>query len=286
MEIADFAGNRNSPAVRWIAPLILVLVTTGVAQSQSEVGDAKGPKPCGVSITKCGCTITAPGFYDVAAPDLLDVTLNKDNSCIAIKASNVVLALDGKMIGGAGAGIGIHVLPGANNSFIEGGGGTISGWDTGIMVEANNAVIENLSSNGNATTGIELNKARNVTVTGTTSNSNGKNGIWLNSSSSSQVIGSAEVESNKGPGILIGCTSGCPKSAGSNQNRILSNMLVTKNQSGIMVAAGSQHNVITNNAASMNSPGDDLMDSNNDCGTNLWFNNGASPTAEPATCVH
>jgi len=269
----------------WIALLIFVLTATGVGESQPTVADAGGAKPCGVSISKCGCTIAAPGFYDVSAMDLLDVTLNKDNSCIAIKSPNVILDLDGKMLGGSGAGTGIHVLPGANGSFIEGEAGIISGWDTGILVEASNVVIENLSSNSNASNGVELNKAHNVTISRITSNSNSKSGIWLNISSFSQVVGSAEIESNKGPGILIGCTTGCSKSSVSNQNRILGNMMVTSNQSGIVVAAGSQHNVITGNAASMNS-GDDLMDSNNDCGTNLWFNNGTAPVVEPVTCVH
>jgi parallel beta-helix repeat protein len=276
-----------------------------------ETCSSPGATPCGVSISKCGCTIASPGFYDVTAT-LLDVKLNKDTSCIAIKSPNVVLALNGMKLTGANAGIGVHVLSGANGCFIEGakGGtnGAITGWDTGILIEANSVVVENLTTGSNGTAGIELNKAKFAALSQVTSNSNTKNGIWLNNSSFNQVIDSPNVMGNKASGILIGCTSGCPKSAKSNQNRIVGNSVsnntqggitigsgsqnrvsgntVSGNQSGIVIASGSQHNVITGNSASGNSPGDDLMDSNIDCGTNIWFGNTMFSTAEPAPCVH
>ena len=53
-----------------------------------------------------------------------------------------------------------------------------------------------------------------------------------------------------------------------------------------MIVAGSQQNVITNNAVSGSTKGDDLMDSNDNCGTDLWFENTLFLTAEPGTCVH
>jgi len=268
--------------------LAIAVILTGLAQAQSTIDDAAKPTSCGVSIKACGCTISSPGFYDVAGT-LLDVKLNSDTSCVAIKSPNVVLSLDGMTISGAGAGIGIHVLSGANNSFVSGskaGGGSnamVTGWDTGILVEANNVVVQNVTTGSNATTGIQVHKAKFVSVSGVTSSSN-KNGVWLNDSSLDQVDYSPGISGNKGPGILIGCTGTCPKSATSSQNRILGNTL-SKNQSGIVIVSGSLHNVITDNSATGSTGGDDMMDSNNDCATDIWFGN-MFGTAEPAPCIN
>jgi nitrous oxidase accessory protein NosD len=267
--------------------LLVTLRVAGLAQAQTITGDAVSA--CGDSIKACGCTITAPGFYDLAKA-LSDIKLNSDSSCIAIKSSNVVLSLDDKNIIGSGVGIGIHVLSSASNSFIEGLLGTsvsaVTGWDTGILVEGNYAVIQNVTTQGNATVGLEIHAAKYATVSGLASSSN-PNGVWLNDAGFSQISNSSTsgISNNMGPGILIGCPVGCPKSAISNHNRIFANTVST-NQTGIVIVAGSQQNVITDNAVSGSTKGDDLMDSNDNCGSDIWFGNTMFLTAEPATCVH
>ena len=263
---------------------LLLLATVLQTQGNASAVEMAKVTPCSVSVKSCGCTIVAPGFYDVSGT-LLDIILNPDTSCIAVKSPNVFLSLEGVTISGAGAGLGIHLLSTAKNSFVQGAPGSsismISGWTVGIQDEATDSVIENVATVQNSSAGIVVQKAEFVRLNEITSTGN-TSGIWLDSSSFGQVSDSPSISNNTGSGILVGCGANCSSPA-SNSNRIFDNQL-SGNHNGIVIADGSRENFVTNNSVST-SKQDDLEDLNNDCATNLWFDD-TFTTAEPETCVH
>lgn len=137
-------NNRQLEALRsqriaGALALVLLLLVSGAAQA-TDSDSAKNA--CSTSITACGCTITKTGTYTVTANLSSTQGLTGAGDCIAIKANNVVLVLDGFSITGPGTGsstgAGIDVLKDAKRDFIEGsteGGTFVTAWKYGLEVQ-------------------------------------------------------------------------------------------------------------------------------------------------------
>lgn len=265
---------------------ILLLVSAAIASAQGDTfSKSKKPKPtpCATSITKCGCTITSPGFYQVQKAIALPGTLNTaDSSCIAISAPRVTLYLAGFAINDAPftVGIGIHFNPSAKNSLLAGGGSTISGWTTGVEDEASGVTIANVVTQNNTAAGILVQNANGVVINHFGSHANGSYGVQLNDIARSEVsdgvvdaMGTDPLGKNLVAGIALGPSSGV---------EIFGNCVTGNGGFGIELEANAINAKVTGNELSGNVT--DLSDMNNDCGSNLWFGN-AFTSGNPATCI-
>ena len=285
---------------RYIAPIavaLLCIVLVGsfarssVAETDASHKKAK-PTPCSPSISKCGCTITTTGFYqltkNIGQPG---GTLNEtDQSCIAVNAPGVGLYLAGMTITNSltSGGIGIHVNSSAANSFIEGAGATLSGWNYGIEDNANNLILTNMSADNNATAGFLVQRASGVAIANFGAHGNGQYGVLLTGAVRSQVSGGAVnppgnpgIQNNGVAGILVeGISKPFLASTG---NRIFGNCVTGNLGSGIVLDEGVLNSRVSGNEVTGNTGGD-LTDLNNNCGSNLWFGNSFG-VGNPVTCI-
>ena len=289
--------KRQSPSPRRLAVAIALLGLGPMSWfSNSLAAEAeaarKKPKPvaCSAIITKCGCTITTTGFYQVQQKLGAPGSLNElDNSCIAVSAPRVVLYLDGMSIINkiTSGGIGIHLNSSAINSYIEGAGATIAGWSFGVEDNASNSIITNLSADNNDTAGVLVQQVTGVSISNVGSHNNGSYGIWLNGATFSQVGGgiigptASGIQNNGLAGIQVSTLS--KPAAPSNNVRIFGNCVTGNGGAGIALQPGVTNTAVSGNEVTGNSGGD-LADSNNNCGSNLWFGN-AFGTGNPTTCV-
>ena len=267
----------------------LLLASAAIAAAQDTgLSKSKKPKPtpCSTSITKCGCTITSPGFYQVQKAIGLPGSLNAaDSSCIAVSAPRVTLYLAGFAMNDApvSSGIGIHFNAAAKNSFLAGGGSVISRWTTGIEDEANSVTIADVSTNDNTAAGILVQNATGVTVDHFGSHANGSFGVELNGITQSEIsdgivdaMDTDPVGSNLVAGIAVGPSSGV---------KVFGNCVTSNGGVGIELQAGASNTKVTGNAVTGNAGGN-LTDLNNDCGSNLWFGNDYDVgTGNPSTCT-
>jgi hypothetical protein len=169
----------------------------------SSASHAK-PNPCGSTITKCGCVITAPGLYELTSSPKNTTSLNSDQSCIEIAASGVTLVLEGNNLANPAPqnGIGIHLTSRATSSFVSGApcigqpptcpslntsNSQVTGWNIGIQEDADSVNLTNLATLNNNCEGVLVNQASNVSVTNFASDSNGLAGVWLFGAAFSQV---------------------------------------------------------------------------------------------------
>lgn len=187
-----FRETRISPYRHPITALLcilLLLASTAIAAAQgisSSKSKQPKPTPCSTLISKCGCTITNHGFYQVQKALSTPGTLNaQDNSCIAVSAPSVTLWLADYTIDDVSwtAGIGIHLNSSAKNSFIAGGGSVISQWTTGIEDEASNVTITGVMTDNNTAAGILVQNANSVRIDSFGSHANGSYGVQLNGTS-------------------------------------------------------------------------------------------------------
>jgi hypothetical protein len=277
-------------ALPWTAP---------AAQDAAAIGNV-----CGAAIVSCGCTITKPGTYTVSEDLSASSGLTPKDGCIDVKAAKVKLLLQGHTIQGSGAGIGLHLLPGAKGAFVEGQGaeGNEAGsyalfkdWDTGIRWEAAGGVVDHLQSNANTSFGIVLSNAKGNDIGNYSASGNGIYGTWLIASSGNQ-INSATSGDNQIVGIYLGCSSDgptgskCKGVAGSNGNRIynvhagVSAMSSIISKFGIVIDLGNGGNLITDAFSHMDKKFD-LVDLNPGCGTNIWFANQFDTESSDTSCI-
>jgi hypothetical protein len=264
---------------------------TSVAETNAVHKKPK-PTPCTPSISKCGCTIETTGFYQVTKDlSLPGGTLNdSDQSCINVSAPRVGLYLAGTTIINklTSGGIGIHLSSSAANSFIEGAGATLSGWNYGIEDNASNVIITNVSADANATAGFLIQSASGVAITNFGAHGNGQYGVLLNGTSVSQISGGA-VNPPANPGIQNNGLAGIKVSTNpkpvlpSSGVRIFGNCVTGNLGSGIVLDGNVFNSRVSGNEVTDNSAGD-LIDLNNNCGSNLWFGN-AFGVGSPVTCI-
>jgi hypothetical protein len=291
---------KSATCCRLILSVALVLVLLGGWPA------AYAQKPQVTGISQCGTLITLPGTYQLTK-SLQSPSFTVD--CIRIKASAVSLNLGGFNITGPfGQNVtaaGIRILDSASGVQIGAFGSTIEGFAVGILVEgtgvsllgplvvtenlqqgvlvnhANNVVIQNLSSGGNAGTGLEVALSSGVMVQSqVTLQSNNGYGLWVHSSSGNQFFELSATQ-NLMSGIYVGesgaLSSGADKSpatapAASQQNIFLAGGVIANGGSGIVIGSGDTLNYIVGMQGQSNGA-TDAVDQNGDCTHNTWTQN-------------
>ena len=262
---------------RWICALALT-ICAAIAVPPTSSAQTKCVSP----IMTCGCTITKSGFFLIGANLSSTQGLTAKGGCIDVSASQVVLSAGiegdgGFNITGPGgvspAGIGVHVLPGANNNLLE-LPSNIEGWDTGVEIDSNNNIAQDFRANLNGTAGVIVRKAANNVVSSFSASGNSNLGLWITGGASNQVRG-ATLNGNT-VGVLVGCNPlgivGRSCAPMSTSNRI-SNLNVGLNSYiGVIIDFGNSQNIV-NGVSSMKNQLFDLFDANPNCGQNLWFFN-------------
>jgi parallel beta-helix repeat protein len=284
--------DRAGKLAIWLYLSFIGVVVCGfVAQAGAKQKKPK-PVPCGPTITKCGCTIMSTGFYQVAKNlGLPGGALNEsDDSCIAVSAPRVGLYLAGMSVTNSltSGGIGIHLDSTATDTFLEGAGGTLSGWNYGVQDDADGAIMTNLSADNNTTAGFFVERATGMAITNFGAHGNGQYGVLLNGALVGQISGgsvnppaSGGIQNNGIAGIEVNPIFK-PFQASSGI-RIFGNCVTGNLGSGIVLDTSVSKSRVSGNEATGNTAGD-LIDHNNNCGTNLWFGNSFG-VGSPITCV-
>jgi hypothetical protein len=280
------AGHRK--IARAIAIVVACMTPWHSALAQGLEPDAK-VTACSDQISTCGCTITKSGFYEVTANISSSQGLTALGDCIDIKASNVVLEAVQSMnatatqinnIVGAGSGIGIHILKGSSNDFLE--LFAVLDWEVGLMVEGNNNVIHEFFAETCAVAGVELNSARNNTISALLAIGNQNYGLWIRQSVNNK-ISLGQFLNNQNIQLYVGCSDNGPVSekcrgvGDSKGNQIYGDLGSTSNGAsngkyGIVIDLGNTQNLVTNNSVTNDSI-DGLFDANSNCDQNKWLLN-------------
>jgi hypothetical protein len=263
-----------------------ILARPSAARADDVAAKMSGPS-CSTTISSCGCTITSPGFYEITAPLLSSQGLTPSGDCISIKASKAMVLFNDFDVtgpgGGTPTGVGVHLLPGASNDFIEFLGSSISGWDVGLLVEGNNNIAEDFyGANNNGTAGVELNKAKNNNINDFDANNNSNYGVWLKASSNNQ-INCSSFSGNTNAGVYVGCSASGPISAkcrgvGKSVGNQIYDFSTGGGKYGVALDTGSTKSLITDGGFFGHATIDDYFDANPGCDSNKWFGNAASAT--------
>ena len=146
-------------AVTAMMSVIFTLLATGFAHARGGI-----PPQCSNTITSCGCTIGAPGNYQLGNDLFASQGLTLKNGCIDIEGLHINLTVNYNIYGPGNLdtcnfgeqpvrekklvpsspsnfGNGIHILPTAANVAINGAtdeGNFICGWNYGVESETNN----------------------------------------------------------------------------------------------------------------------------------------------------
>jgi len=258
----------------------MLLTIAGVASAQVS---------CDSSITSCGCTISSAGVYTIDADLDSSQGLTSGNSCLDVAAANVLLFTNGHPIlgDGSGNGIGIHVLSGATNAFLEAAGvqgssvyySVLLGWQYGLESQAPGVTADGFGYDVN-TTGVLLKGAQNNTIAWSEAIGNAVYGMWISGGIGNQISG-ASISDNAVAGVYLGCSGTGPQgqpctghgnSVATQTNYIYALTVGGMENYGIAVEQGGTQNVVVNDASSGNTT-DDLFDGNSGCGSNLWLVN-------------
>jgi hypothetical protein len=301
-------ASRLKMRVRLGAMAVVAVVSAGAMfasapsvraeDSQADVAVTSCVSP----IASCGCTITTSGFYKLANALSNSQGLTANSGCIDITAPNVVLN-SGKPVtggvthggfnidgpgGGTPTGIGIHILKGSNNDFLE-LPGKVEGWDVGLLVESNGNIVDfafgDFSVTPNGTAGIEINGGSNNNINDFQSNNNNNYGVWLRGASNNQ-INCSDSNNNGNIGVYVGCSANgpinapcSPKVPPSNNNRIFDHTANSNTKYGVVIDLGNTGNIVSDVEAESNGTMD-MLDENKNCDHNRWFFDGfgsASP---------
>src|ERR1019366_5163631 len=138
---------------------VFTMLATGLANAR-----AGGiPPQCASTITSCGCTIGAPGNYQLGNDLFASQGLTLKSGCIDIEGLHINLTVNYNIFGPgntsdcsgeqspnrrklqpaspSNSGVGIHVLPSAANVAISNLNHFICGWNYGVESEANNVNV-------------------------------------------------------------------------------------------------------------------------------------------------
>jgi hypothetical protein len=143
----------------------------------------------------------------------------------------------------------------------------------GIIVRNSpGARLFNFSAVGNAESGVWLDRSDDGTISTESAAGNGKYGML--GPSRNVVIDCNGTAGNGDTGILLGCGSTkCEGVEYSDQNRITNSGAPGKAANGILIEKKNNGNIITITHNDGNPDHHDMVDLNNNCGTNVWYNN-------------
>jgi parallel beta-helix repeat protein len=184
---------------------------------------------------------------------------------------------------------GIHILGGGQNTI--GAFGTADhNTNSGVWIERSDRnIMGDFSADSNGIAGIWVDSSSGNNLSGFSAGSNGFAGVWVDSSSGNNLNGFF-ADSNGVAGVYIGCNSAFSgtgsscESKESSDGNVVFDAEAGKNQYGIVVDLGSEHNQITDNTAKANTV-TDALDENSNCDKNNWFA-GNYGTKNPASCIN
>jgi hypothetical protein len=157
-------------------------------------------------------------------------------------------------------------------------------------------IVTNFAAGNNNCEGVLINRATAVSITNFVSISNGGVGVWLNGAISSQVSNGvldpgtpSGSQNNNVAGILVTSTNAsvitgicAPANSLSRASRniiLFKNIVEHNTGAGILVEADVHASIISGNTSTGNTGGD-LIDANNFCGSDVWFDNASDPDLE------
>src|SRR5262249_28487710 len=144
----------------------------------------------------------------------------------------------------------------------------------GIIVRNSPGVrLFNFSATKNQQSGVWFDHSDDGTITTAGAANNATYGIWLFGSSRNTIIDCNNTSGNGDTGILLGCGSAkCGGNDTSDQNRITHAGASGNGSFGIVIEHKSDNNIVTvtHNAGN---PDGDMVDLNNKCDSNIWYNN-------------
>jgi hypothetical protein len=127
--------------------------------SATATAPARAMNACANPIATCPCAIRSPGDYTISGPGLISAP---PGDCIHVNVPGVTLDLASATLSSSpppAASVGVHVLVGAVGAIVRGtlnAPATITGFTTGIQVDAPAVTLENLVAQANGI-GIQLN---------------------------------------------------------------------------------------------------------------------------------
>ena len=144
----------------------------------------------------------------------------------------------------------------------------------GIIVRNSPGVrVFNFSATNNQQSGVWLDHSDDGTIATASASNNEGYGIWLFGSSRNTITDCNGTTKNGTTGILLGCgTTKCAGHDTSDQNRITNSGAPSNLSTGIVIEHKSDNNIVTVTHNDGNPEGD-MVDLNNKCGTNIWYNN-------------
>lgn len=261
----------------------------GAAAVAVIIGSEAARAQCARTILRCGCTITSAGLFTLGNP--VGNSASGAGDCIAIRARNVVLNLNGYSItgpsNGTAKGSGVHILKSASGAFVEGLGATISGWTNGVETDSTNGTIDNIVTDSNDKAGVFLFKANDNHVTRITAEGNGQFGIFVSASDQNDIAAS-QASGNGVDGVLVGCIAnsrgGCAvQTKPSNSNDVYAVTSDSNGGDGIKVQFNSNRNNVGDCSASGNAAFDMSDRHSNGCGLDQWF--AKTFTTANRTCI-
>jgi hypothetical protein len=234
--------------LRGITSLVLVVSALSLAAASNGYAACTPATTHTLSPSACGVVISTAGCYNMTT-SLTDTSSTGD--CVEITAANVYLNLTGETITGTGASStanGIHVAStGAGATIV---GGTISGFDIGILANAK-VLLEAPDVHDNNSDGIQITSGAVSRIVGGSSDSNGGNGVTI-TGSNSFTFDTLDASNNQGSGIVVNTSSaGAITTATANSN----------SQSGIILNSSNSTNIPGLNANSNGTYGVELFKS-------------------------
>lgn len=237
---AATAGN----AARLMRRRVRALAALLAAMAAAAPGPARAMNACVNPIIVCPCAIKSAGDYTISGPGLIAAP---PGDCIRVTVPGVTLDLASAIISSspsATASVGVHVLVGAVGAVVEGtlnAPATITGFTTGIQVDAPSVTLENLVAQSNGI-GIQIN-AGAAYGSALAVHYSSRTGILINSPHPGPYLSGVSVDSTFGfAGIELNGVQGA----------FLTNLTVTNSATyGVWLRASSR-NVIANFAVSQN----------------------------------
>jgi len=190
--------QRAARTIVFAASIVMIL----------SAGPAAAASTCKKTVKACGC-VAKKGHVSLAN-DLTSSSPSAD--CLTIAGAHVTIDMAGHQMtgpGGSATGAGIHVLSSGNGAFIDGVNQKITGFGTGILIDASDVAIAFVSLRSNVQFGLKINGgSRNslynsdAGVQSTPSSGNGTAGVLI-SNGSGNLIDDIFADRNGKYGIEI-----------------------------------------------------------------------------------
>ena len=199
---------------------------------------------CTNPIAACPCAIRSAGNYSISGPGLI---ANPPGGCIRVAVPGVTLDLANATISSSpsnAASVGVHVLANATGAVVTGtlnAPATVTGFTTGIQIDARSVTLENLIAQANGV-GIQINGGA-AYGSALAVNDSSRTGILINGPAPGPFLTGVSVDSTLGfAGIELNGVHGA----------FLNDLTVTGSATYGVWLLSSSRNVIANFSVSRN----------------------------------